>query len=56
MMKSKLPHRDWDKIFAACDQAGFEDLLQARDQGEYESRSLSIRKPRESLKSRLRTN
>jgi hypothetical protein len=34
----KAPAPDWGKIFAACDQAGFEDFLQARDQGEYEKR------------------
>jgi len=30
--------RDWQAIFAAVDEAGFEDFLRDRDQGEYESR------------------
>jgi antitoxin VapB len=30
--------RNWEEIFAACDEAGFEGFLQDRDQGEYEKR------------------
>ncbi|MGH9586745.1 MAG: antitoxin [Acidobacteriaceae bacterium] len=30
--------KNWQDIFAAVDEAGFEDFLQDRDQGEYENR------------------
>lgn len=30
--------RNWEEIFAAVDKAGFENFLEARDQGEYEKR------------------
>lgn len=30
--------KDWQAIFTAVDQAGFEDFLRDRDQGEYENR------------------
>ena len=29
---------DWVSIFAAVDEAGFQEFLQDRDQGEYEAR------------------
>ncbi len=29
---------DWASIFAAVDEAGFQEFLQDRDQGEYEAR------------------
>lgn len=30
--------KNWQEIFAAVDEAGFEDFLRGRDQGEYEKR------------------
>lgn len=30
--------KNWQEIFAAVDEAGFEDFLRDRDQGEYEKR------------------
>ncbi|HET8638232.1 MAG TPA: hypothetical protein VFL96_15385 [Acidobacteriaceae bacterium] len=30
--------KNWQEIFAAVDEAGFEDFLRDRDQGEYEHR------------------
>jgi antitoxin VapB len=39
LVLSPVP-RDWDEIFAALDEVGFDNFLEGRDQGTYSEREL----------------